>query len=47
MSDYLIWAAEKLEQKYHWKYEYAVEWLMSTDHIPYDLTIQKYLEETK
>jgi hypothetical protein len=46
MSDYLIWAGEKLEQKYGWKLEYAMEYLMSDNYIPYDVSLEKYLEET-
>ena len=45
MSDYLIWAAERLEKKYGWKFEDAQEWLMKTDHVPYDISLQKYIEE--
>ncbi len=45
MSDYLIWAAERLEKKYGWKFEDAQEWLTKTDHIPYDISLEKYIEE--
>ena len=45
MSDYLIWAAEKLESKYNWDFDDAMEFMMTTDHIPYDESIQKYIEE--
>ena len=45
MSDYLVWAAERLETKYGWKFEDAQEWLMKTNYIPYDISLQKYIEE--
>lgn len=45
MSDYLIWAAERLETKYGWNFEDAQEWLVSTNYIPYDISLQKYIEE--
>ena len=38
MSDYMIWAAERLEHKYGWKFEDAQEWLMSTNYITYDIS---------
>lgn len=46
MSDYLIWAGEKLEQKYGWRIEYAMDYLMSGNYIPHDISLEKYLEET-
>lgn len=46
MSDYLIWAAEKLEQKCGWNFEDAMEYLMSGNYIPHDVSLEKYLEET-
>lgn len=46
MSDYMVWAAEKLEVDYGWDFDDALEWLGKTHYIPYPLTIQKYLEET-
>lgn len=45
MKDYLIWAAERLEKKYKWDYYDAMEYLMSGNHIPYDVSIEKYLKE--
>ena len=45
MSDYLIWAAERLEKKYGWNFDDAQEWLMSTNYIPHDISLQKYIEE--
>ena len=45
MSDYLIWAGEKLEQKYGWRLEYAMEYLMSGNYIPHGVSLEKYLEE--
>ena len=47
MKDYLIWAAERMEKKYHWVFEDAMEWLVNTEYTPYDVSIQKYLEEVK
>ena len=47
MKDYLIWAAEKLEKKYKWNFDDAMEYLMSGNHIPYDVSIEKYLQETR
>ena len=45
MSDYLVWAAERLEKKYGWKFEDAQEFLVTTAHVPYDVSLQKYIEE--
>ncbi len=45
MSDYLVWAAERLEQKYGWKFEDAQEYLMSGNYIPYDISLEKYIKE--
>lgn len=45
MSDYLIWAGEKLEKKYGWNLEDAMEYLMSGNYIPKDVSLEKYIEE--
>ena len=47
MSDYLVWAAEKLEHKYGWNFKDAQEYMMSGNYIPYDISLQKYIEENK
>lgn len=49
MSDYLVWAAERLEKKYGWDFEDAQEWLWSMSQsntpLPYDISLEKYIEE--
>ena len=45
MSDYLVWAAERLEKKYNWNFDDAMEFLTTTAHVPYDVSLQKYIEE--
>lgn len=47
MSDYLVWAGEKLEQKYGWKLEDAMEYLMSGNYIPHDVSLEMYLAERR
>lgn len=47
MSDYLIWAAEKLEKKYKWNFEDAHEYMMSVNYIPYDISLENYIKENK
>jgi hypothetical protein len=47
ISDYLVWAAEKLEKKYKWDFEDAMYWLTHASYIPHDVSVQKYLEETR
>ena len=45
MSDYLIWAAEKLETKYGWDFDNACDFMMSTNYIPEDVSFKKYIAE--
>ena len=47
MSDYLVWAAERLEYKYGWNFEDAREYMMSGNYIPYDISLEKYIQENK
>ena len=44
-DDYLIWAAERLEKKYGWHFDDAQEWIIFSNYIPYDVSLQKYIEE--
>ena len=45
MSDYLVWAAERLEKKYGWNFDDAMYWLTHASYIPEDVSIQKYIKE--
>ena len=45
MKEYLIWAAEKLEKKYHWDFDDAMYWLTHASYIPEDVSLSKYLKE--
>ena len=47
MSDYLVWAAEEMEKRWGWNYDDAVEYLMSNNHIPDQVSMERYNKEVK
>lgn len=44
MKDYLIWAAEEMENKYGMDFDFWQEWIMSGGYIPPSCSIDSYLE---